>query len=118
MPSRPGSSQASALTATTTSGGKDRGSSSSGALFEARKALFEEAFAPLRDDLPSGSEPTPDDAWALRLATAQMCFQASVSTPRRIWAISWKCSGPQMSGGESWITGSPRSSVRQMRPAS
>ena len=31
-------------------------------------------------------------------------------------SISSKCSGPAMSGGESWMTGSPRSSARQMSP--
>ncbi len=46
-PSREGSSQASALTATTTSGGKDRRSAASRALLEARQAVLEEAFAPL-----------------------------------------------------------------------
>jgi hypothetical protein len=43
---------------------------------------------------------------------------ASVSTARRICSISSKCSCVQVSGGESWITGSPRSSVRQTSPAS
>ena len=53
-PRRHGSSQARALTATTTSGGKDRGSASPGPLFEAGQALLEEAFAPFRHDLPAG----------------------------------------------------------------
>ena len=30
--------------------------------------------------------------------------------------ISSNCSGPAISGGESWITGSPRSSARQISP--
>src|SRR5258707_219797 len=47
-----------------------------------------------------------------------MCDQASVSTLRRICSISSKCSWVQVSGGESWITGSPRSSARQISPAS
>src|SRR5215213_7040604 len=55
-PRRDGSSQASALTATTTSGGKGRGSATSGAFFQTGQALFEEALAPLRDDLPPGVE--------------------------------------------------------------
>ena len=41
---------------------------------------------------------------------------AAVSTDRRIACISSNCGGPQMSGGASWMTGSPRSSVRQIRP--
>ena len=41
---------------------------------------------------------------------------ASVSTGRRIASISSNCSGPAISGGDSWITGSPRSSARQIRP--
>ena len=31
-------------------------------------------------------------------------------------SISANCSGPAISGGESWITGSPRSSARQISP--
>ena len=38
---------------------------------------------------------------------------ASVSTARRICSISSKCDWSQMSGGASWMTGSPRSSARQ-----
>src|SRR5437763_10476731 len=41
---------------------------------------------------------------------------ASVSTGRSTASISANCSGPAISGGESWITGSPRSSARHMRP--
>jgi hypothetical protein len=55
-PRREGSSQAMALTATMTSGGKDRGSAASGAFIQAGQAVLEEAFAPLRDDLPAGVE--------------------------------------------------------------
>ena len=43
---------------------------------------------------------------------------ASVSTPRRICSISSNSAWPQISGGASWMTGSPRSSARQYRPAS
>lgn len=43
-PSREGSSQASALTATTTSGGKDRWAAASGAFLGPGQTLFEEAF--------------------------------------------------------------------------
>ena len=38
---------------------------------------------------------------------------ASVSTERRICSISSNCDWPQISGGASWMTGSPRSSARQ-----
>ena len=41
---------------------------------------------------------------------------ASSSTGRRTERISSNCSGPAISGGESWITGSPRSSARQISP--
>ena len=44
---------------------------------------------------------------------AQSLVQASSSTERRICSISSKCSWSQISGGESWMTGSPRSSARQ-----
>jgi hypothetical protein len=50
--------------------------------------------------------------------SAQILVQASVSTLRRICSISSKCSCVQVSGGESCTTGSPRSSARQIRPAS
>jgi len=49
-----GSSQARALTATTVSGGKDARSALSWKLFQAVKALLEEALTPLAHDL-SGS---------------------------------------------------------------
>src|SRR4029079_10610840 len=42
--------------------------------------------------------------------------QASSSTGRRTPTISSNCSVSAISGGESWITGSPRSSARQIRP--
>ena len=38
---------------------------------------------------------------------------ASVRTVRRICSISSKCDWSQIRGGESWMTGSPRSSARQ-----
>ena len=44
---------------------------------------------------------------------AQSRVHASVSTLRRICSISSKCDWSQISGGESWMTGSPRSSARQ-----
>ena len=43
----------------------------------------------------------------------QIRDQASVSTERRICSISSKWAWPQISGGASWTTGSPRSSARQ-----
>ena len=43
--------------------------------------------------------------------------QASSRTGRRTASISSNCSGPAISGGASWITGSPRSSARQISPA-
>ncbi len=59
-PSRAGNSQARALTATTTSGGKDRRSAASGALVQTRQALLEEAFAPLGHDLPASVQAQSD----------------------------------------------------------
>src|SRR5271166_259375 len=53
-PAVEGSSQASALTATTTSGGKTRGSSSPGLIGQSGQALVVEAFAPLGHHLPRG----------------------------------------------------------------
>ena len=43
----------------------------------------------------------------------QISVQASVSTSRRICSISSNSAWPQISGGESCTTGSPRSSARQ-----
>ena len=48
-----GSSQARALTCTTTSGGKNPGATGPGALVEARQALLKETFTPEADDLAS-----------------------------------------------------------------
>ena len=42
--------------------------------------------------------------------------QASSRTERRISPISLNSSLPQVSGGASWMTGSPRSSARQISP--
>jgi hypothetical protein len=55
-----GSSQASALMAMMTSGGKDRRATSAGLVVEAGEALLEEPFAPLGDDLPWRVEPVGD----------------------------------------------------------
>ena len=45
-------------------------------------------------------------------------FPASVRTSRSVAAMKSISSCPQISGGESWTTGSPRSSARQIKPAS
>ena len=50
-PSRPGSSQAIALTATTTSGGKNRAAARTGTFLEAGQPFFKEPLAPLAHDL-------------------------------------------------------------------
>ena len=59
-PKRLGSSQASTFTETTTSGGKDLRSATSGTFFEAGEALQVEAFAPLRHDLATGVQAGSD----------------------------------------------------------
>lgn len=48
----------------------------------------------------------------------QRMDHASVSTDRRMPSISSNSGWPMISGGANWITGSPRSSARQYRPAS
>ena len=40
------------------------------------------------------------------------------NTSRSTWVMKSISAGSQISGGESWTTGSPRSSARQIRPAS
>jgi hypothetical protein len=55
-PSLAGSSQAMALTRTTSSGGKDPRSTGSWAIIETPQAPFEEALTPHADDLASGGE--------------------------------------------------------------
>ena len=42
--------------------------------------------------------------------------EASSRTGRSTARISSNCSGPAISGGASWMTGSPRSSARQISP--
>ena len=59
-PARAGNSQASALTATTTSGGKSPGATRAGMILETGQALFEKALAPEGHDLPPGVQ-TPGD---------------------------------------------------------
>src|SRR6478609_512637 len=59
----------------------------------------------------AGDAPTAY-AWS-REGWGQRWFSASVSTERSRDSMSSNCSGPMMSGGASWMTGSPRSSARQ-----
>src|SRR5581483_1768291 len=47
-----------------------------------------------------------------------ICSQASERTSPRMPTISSNCSWRATSGGEIWITGSPRSSARQISPRS
>ena len=54
--------------------------------------------------------------WSAWRHACSILREASSSTGRSTASISSNCSGPAMSGGENWITGSPRSSARQMRP--
>src|SRR5580765_825006 len=55
-----GSSQASALISTVSSGGKDPRASRAGSLFEARQSLLEETLTPLADHLASGVQARGD----------------------------------------------------------
>jgi hypothetical protein len=55
-----GSSQARAFTCTTTSGGKNPGSTRAGTLLKAGEALVEEALAPEGNDFPTGTESVGD----------------------------------------------------------
>src|SRR5450759_2826634 len=59
-PRRVGSSQAIALTATTSAGGKTRSAAGPGALGQTGQALLEEALPPFRHDLDRGVEPLGD----------------------------------------------------------
>lgn len=59
-PSLAGSSQAIALTATTSAGGKSRPAAGPRALGQTGQASLEEALAPLRHDLGRQREPTGD----------------------------------------------------------
>src|SRR5207245_10891299 len=70
--------------------------------------------ATLSDQCLTITESGSPQHWGQR----QILVQACVSTLRRICSISSKCSWVQVSGGASWITGSPRSSARQISPAS
>ena len=67
-----------------------------------------------REPVPPEREPSV----VLARWRAQICFHASVNTVRRMEVITSNSSSPQMRGGASCTTGSPRSSARQIRPAS
>ena len=74
-----------------------------------------------RPDLQGIREPVPpqgEPSVPLARGRAQSCFHASVSTDRRMEVMISNSSGPQVSGGASCTTGSPRSSARQISPAS
>src|SRR6266851_5647637 len=70
-PSLAGSSQAMALTRTTTSGGKDPGASGSWAVIETPEALLEEALSPHADDLASCGEVVCDSVIGEALVSQQ-----------------------------------------------
>src|SRR5229473_43599 len=70
-PSLAGSSQAMALTRTTSSGGKDPGASGSWAVIETPEALLEEALSPHADDLPSCGEVVCDSVIGEALVSQQ-----------------------------------------------
>src|SRR5271169_5607599 len=59
-PSVAGSSHASALTCTTTSGGKSPGSARAHLIFQARKALFKKALAPQTHDFAASMQARSD----------------------------------------------------------
>ena len=74
-----------------------------------------------RPDPDRSGEPVPpqgEPSVVLARRRTQICFHASVSTERRMEVITSNSSSPQVSGGANWTTGSPRSSARQIRPAS
>lgn len=79
-PSREGSSQASALTATTTSGGKAGGPATPGALLQPGDAVLEEALTPLGDDLAAGVQAGGD--WSLSSPSAAMRTILALITSR------------------------------------
>lgn len=66
-----------------------------------------------RDDGDLGADRRGCREDAARADLSQSSFQASVSEARRLDSISSKCDWLQISGGASWMTGSPRSSARQ-----
>ena len=64
----------------------------------------------------AASAATSPDSAARHRRAAGPAPHASSSTGRRTSSISSNCSVSQISGGASWITGSPRSSARQISP--
>src|SRR2546425_980729 len=114
-PSLAGSSQAMALTRTTSSGGKDPGPSGSWAVIETPEALLEETFSPHADDLASCGEVVCDSVIGEALVSQQDHLGAddliirqriSVGSPDQLldllsgqndskWADSWhQCPPP------------------------
>ena len=69
------------------------------------KTIDRQAYIQSPADMRSGLPRFPD--WR------QINAQARVSTSRRIDSIASNSGCPQISGGASWMTGSPRSSARQ-----
>ena len=70
---------------------------------------------PRHDSGPTGASGAPAGT-ASRLVSSSC--QASERTSPRIPTISSNSACPAIRGGETWTTGSPRSSARQMRPRS
>ena len=67
-----------------------------------------EADVEVLDEVAEGKHVWPQRSASLR--------DAASSAGRNAASISPKSPGPAISGGESWITGSPRSSARQISP--
>jgi hypothetical protein len=116
-----------ALTRTTSSGGKDPGTSGSWAVIETREALLEEAFTPHADDFASGDEVVCDVVIGEALVSQKDHLGAndliirqriSVRSPRQFsqllfreeyskWAGSWhQYLLPKLEGGYQEIAGS------------
>ena len=72
-------------------------------------------FAAARHD---GRGPPPLRSRSSSTSSVRTRCHASESTSRRVSTMKSISVWPQMSGGESWTTGSPRSSARQISPAS
>ena len=92
-----------------------------GALASATDDLQVEPAGTGHDPDPRSLDHVPDGQHVRRgrcYPVSPMRRPASSSTGRRIASISANCSGPAIRGGESWMTGSPRSSARQISPRS
>ena len=83
LPASLGSSQARALTSTTTLGGKARRSAATSVLFETGKAHFVETLTPLADDLAWGVESGSDDIVCQAIGGVEDDFGADDITIRR-----------------------------------